>query len=78
MAYVNMTRTELFAAPASGMQCVCSKISLSRLAILISSTPHRRLCIDMKSFVQETPVSLINNYLFADNAVAASLWKIRE
>ena len=38
----------------------------SHFVILISWTLHRRLCIDVKSFVQETRPSLINDYWFTD------------
>ena len=51
-------------------------IFLSRLAILISWTLQQRLCTDMKYFIQETGPSIIHNYLFVNNAVAASFWKI--
>ena len=39
---------------------------------------HYRLCIDEKSFLQQTWPSLINNYLFADNAVVAFVNKAVE
>ena len=45
---------------------------LSRFAILISWTLHRRLRIDIKLFVEETWPSVINNYLFADNSVVGN------
>ena len=51
---------------------------LSRFAILISWTLHRRLCINMNEFVHKTWTSSIHNNLFANNAVAASFCKIRE
>ena len=68
-----MTRTELISAPASRTQCLLKDSFLSRFAILISWTLHRHeiICIGNITY-------LINNYLFRDNAVAASLWQIRE
>ena len=73
-AYVTMMRTELISAPEYWIQCVFSKIFLlSRFPILFSLTRHRKLCMDMKLFVQETRSSLIKNYLFADNDVTMQL-----
>ena len=78
MAYVTMTRTELISAPESCTQCVFQKfffISLRNFNQLDATSKvmyrHEIICIGNKAY-------LINKYLFRDNAVAASLWKIRE
>ena len=76
--YVTMTRTELISAPASWTQSVFQRfffISLRNFNQLDATSKvmyrHEIICTGNKAY-------LINNYLFRDNAVAASLWKIRE
>ena len=76
--YVTMTRTELISAPASWTQCVFQSlffISLRNVHQLDATSKvmyrHEIICTGNKAY-------LINNYLFWDNAVAASRWKIRE
>ena len=71
--YVTMTRTELISAPASWTQCVCQRfsfISLLNFNQLDSTSKvmyrHEIICTGNKAYS-------INNYLFQDNAVAASL-----
>ena len=78
MEYVTMTRTELISAPASWTQCVFQRfffISLRNFNQLDATSKvmyrHEIICTGNKAY-------LFNNYLFRDNAVAASLWKIRE
>ena len=71
-----MTRTELISAPAYWIQNLCfSKILFISLrnfnqsdATLKVMYRHEIICTGNKAY-------LINNYLFWDNAVAASLWK---
>ena len=73
-----MTHTELISAPASWTQCVFQRfffISLRNFNQLDATSKvmyqHEIICTGNEAY-------LINNYLFRDNAVAASLWKIRE
>ena len=51
-----------FSASIFDTVCFYKHSFLSRFAIFINFTLHRRLCIDMKSFVQEIRSSLIRNY----------------
>ena len=72
-----MTRTELISAPASWTHCVFQIFFISlRNVNQLDATPtvmyrHEIICTGNEAYS-------INNYLFRDNAVAASLWKIRE
>ena len=73
-----MMRTELISALTSWTQCVFQTfffISLRNFNQLDATSKvmyrHEIICTGNKAY-------LINNYLFRDNAVAASLWKIRE
>ena len=50
-----------FSASIMDTMCFFKHSFLSRIEILISWTLHQKLCIDMKSFVQETRSSLIKN-----------------
>ena len=67
-----MTRTELISAPTSWTQCVFQRffISLRNFNQLDAMSKvlyrHEIICTGNKAY-------LINNYLFRDNAVAASL-----
>ena len=70
-----MTRTELISAPASWTQCVFQRLFISLPnfnqldAISKVMYRHEIICTGNKAY-------LINNYLFRNNAGAASLWKI--
>ena len=73
-----MTRTEFISALASWTQCVFQRLFFISLrnfnqldAISKVMYRHEIICTGYKAY-------LVNNYLFRDNAVAASLWKIRE
>ena len=70
-----MTRTEFISAPSSWTQCVFQRfffISLRNFNQLDATSKvmyrHEIICTGNNAY-------LINNYLFRDIAVAASLWK---
>ena len=72
-----MTRTELISASASWTQYVFQRfffISLPNFNKLDATSKvmyrHEIMCTGNKAY-------LINNYLFLDNTVAASVWNIR-
>ena len=71
-AYVTMTRTELISALASWIQCVFSKIIFISLPYFNQLDATPKVMYRHEKCVQETQSSLIHNYLFVNNAVAAS------